>query len=276
MKNLLPDLPPHQQMLTTIAAEKGVSTWLTCDPSWLSGSVLKKSDFRDALCIRYGYPLDGLQLHCVCGGSMTTSHALTCPSGGYPSARHNEVRDIICNVLREVLTDVETEPHLLPLDGEAEFTLRTANTSPAARLDIRARGFWSRQQDAFFDVRVTHPRSSLLSRPEIVGHLRSQEHQKKRAYGQRVNNVERAAFTPLVFSTFGMAGPETQVLFKSLAAMVCEKNVDLHYSIVINQLRTRIAFSLLRWSVTCFRGCRASYVRRRAGSRVAECRRIAP
>ena len=275
-KNLLPDLPPHQQMLTTIAAEKGVSTWLTCDPSWLSGSVLKKSDFRDALCIRYGYPLDGLPLHCVCGGSMTTSHALTCPSGGYPSARHNEVRDIICNVLREVLTDVETELRLLPLDGEAEFTLRTANTSPEARLDIRARGFWSRQQDAFFDVRVTRPRSSLLSRPEIFGHLRSQEHQKKRAYCQRVNNVERAAFTPLVFSTFGMAGPETQVFLKSLAAMVCEKNVDLHYSIVINQLRTRIAFSLLRWSVTCFRGCRASYVRRRAGSLVAKCRRIAP
>ena len=57
----------------------------------------------------------------------------------------------------------------------------------------------------FFDVRVTHPRSSSLSRPEIFGHLRSQEHQKKRAYCQRVNNVERAAFTPLVFSTFGMA-----------------------------------------------------------------------
>ena len=128
-------------MLTTIAAEKGVSTWLTCDPSWLNGSVLNKSDFRDALCIRYGYPLDGLPLHCVCGGSMTTSHALTCPSGGYSSARHNEVRYIICNVLREVLTDVETEPRLLPLDGEAEFTLRTANTSPEARLDTRARGF---------------------------------------------------------------------------------------------------------------------------------------
>ena len=83
---------------------------------------------------------------------MTMSHALTCPSGGYPSARHNEVRDIISNVLREVLTDVETEPRLLPLDGEAEFTLRTANTSPEARLDIWTRGFWLRQQDAFFQV----------------------------------------------------------------------------------------------------------------------------
>ena len=276
MNNLLPDLPPHQQMLVTISAEKGVSTWLTCDLSWLSGSVLEKSDFRDALCILYGYALEGLPLHRVCGGSMTTSHALTCPSDGYPSARHNEVRDIICNVLREVLTDVETDPRLLPLDGEADFTLRTANTSPEALLDIRARCFWSRQQDTFYDVRVTHPISSLLSRPDIFGHLPSPEHRKKRAYCQRVNNVEQAAFKPLVFSTFGMAGPEIQVFLKSLAAMVCEKNIDPNYSIVINQLRARIAFSLLRWSVTCFRGCRASYVRKRAGSLVAECRRIAP
>ena len=67
MANLLPDLPPHQQMLTTIAAKEGVSTRLTCDLSWLGGAVLKKSDFHDALCIRYGYPLDGLPLQRACG-----------------------------------------------------------------------------------------------------------------------------------------------------------------------------------------------------------------
>ena len=57
MANLLPDLPPHQQMLTTIEAE---------ELSWLGSSVLKKSDLCDALHIWYGYPLDALPLQCVC------------------------------------------------------------------------------------------------------------------------------------------------------------------------------------------------------------------
>ena len=47
-------LSPEQRFLLEIASEKGVSTWLTAYPRWQDGSVMKKSDFRDALCIRYG------------------------------------------------------------------------------------------------------------------------------------------------------------------------------------------------------------------------------
>ena len=79
----------------------------------------------------------------------------------------------------------------------------------------------------------------MLSLTEILGHLRSEECQKKCADCQRINNMVRAAFTPLVSSTLGMAGPETQIFSKSLAAMACEKNVDLTISVVIKQLRTR-------------------------------------
>ena len=271
---LLTDLSTRQQQLVAIAGEKGVSSWLTAMPSWAGGTVLKKSDFRDALCIRYGFQLDGIPESCVCGGQMDAHHALTCPTGGYPSARHDEVRDLLAGVMKELLPDVETEPRLQPLQGE---NLKTScNQSQEARLDIRARGFWSRQQDAFFDVRVTDPRPSLLCRSEILSQLRSHEQSKKAMYGERVNNVERAAFTPLVFSTNGMAGPETTIFLKSLAALVIERNSDLHYSVVLGELRCRVTFCLLRWAVTCFRGCRASYTRRKAsGSFAAYCRRLA-
>eukprot|EP00117_Sycon_ciliatum_P026069 scpid64989/ scgid21484/ len=158
-------LSPVQRQLLAVADEKGVSTWLTAQPSWTNRTVLKKSDFRDALCIRYGLPLDGVSDHCVCGKSMTTHHALTCPTGGYPSAHHN-------GVLQEVLPDVEIEPRLLPLQG-GDICAASANRQPEARLDIRARGFWSRQQDAYFDVRVTDLGPSLLYRPEILSHLSS-------------------------------------------------------------------------------------------------------
>ena len=83
-----------------------MSSWLTAEPSFSNGTVLNKSDFKDALCLRYGFSLDGLATACVCGADLTVDHALTCPSGGYPTARHNEVRDLLADVLRSVCADV--------------------------------------------------------------------------------------------------------------------------------------------------------------------------
>ena len=69
--------------------------------------------------------------------------------------RHNEIRDLEAEILQAVCTDVEVEPVLQEVTGEV--LLRGANKTPDARLDIRARGFWAREQSAFFDVRVCHP-----------------------------------------------------------------------------------------------------------------------
>ena len=86
---------------------------------------------------------------CVCGTDMTLDHACTCPCGGYPAARHDEICDVIADVMHDALRDVEVEPQLLPVEDE-ELSGRTTNRSTEARLDIRARGFWTRQQDSFF------------------------------------------------------------------------------------------------------------------------------
>ena len=56
--------------------------------------------------------------------------------------------DLVCH-------DVEVEPVLQEITGE--LLARGANTAPDARLDIHARGFWSRQGSTFVDVRVCHP-----------------------------------------------------------------------------------------------------------------------
>ena len=124
-------VPPKQETLLSTASEKGVSTWLTADPLTSHGTVLNKSDFRDAVCLRYGYELDGLSSRCVCGQEMSHDHALSCPTGGYPSARHNEIRDILADTLQSIAHDVEIEPVLLPFEGE-NLPGRTANRSTAA------------------------------------------------------------------------------------------------------------------------------------------------
>ena len=121
--------------------------------------------------------MDGIPDRCVCGTEMSLDHALSCPCGGYPSAHHNEVRDVLAEAMRSVVHDVEIEPTLLPYEGE-DFDGRTANKSQAAQVDIRARGFWTRQKDAFFDVRLTNPKADLHTVTGIRRQLLDNERQK--------------------------------------------------------------------------------------------------
>ena len=59
--------------------------------------------------------------------------------------------------------NVATEPPLQPLFMES-LTRQSADVELEARLDIKARGFWSRAQNSFFDVRAFHPNApSYLS-----------------------------------------------------------------------------------------------------------------
>ena len=68
-------------------------------------------------------------------------HAMVCPFGGFPTIRHNKVRDLTASLLTEVSYNVQTEPSLQPVTTET-FSLASANTTNDARLDIKTRGFW--------------------------------------------------------------------------------------------------------------------------------------
>ena len=112
---------------------------------------------RDALCLRYGWRPPLLPSHCACSKQFTVEHALSCPQGGFPSIRHNEIRDITADLLSKVCHNVGTEPSLQPMSGE-HLMHRTANREDGARLDVVAEGFWGGdQQRAFFNVRVFNP-----------------------------------------------------------------------------------------------------------------------
>ena len=103
--------------------------------------ALPKSSFRDAHCLHYGLIPPHLPAHCVCGSTFSTEHALSCPCGGLPSIRHNNIRDFTAKLRTEVCPNVEIEPALQPLTGE-RFTSRTAISVDEARDDVRAQGFW--------------------------------------------------------------------------------------------------------------------------------------
>ena len=47
-----------------------------------------------------------------------TAHAFSSPCGGFPSLRHNDIRDITADFLTEVSPSVAVKPVLQPLTGE--------------------------------------------------------------------------------------------------------------------------------------------------------------
>lgn len=130
-------LPSHLQRAIDVSSEKGASSWLSALPIAEHGFALHKGTFRDALCLRYGWHPPHLPSHCVCGNHFSVEHALSCPRGGFPSIRHNEIRDITASLMNEVCHAVGTEPCLQPVNGE-QLHHRTANREEGARLDIVA------------------------------------------------------------------------------------------------------------------------------------------
>ena len=182
---------------------------------------------------------------------------LSCPSGGVTICRHNEVRDLMAHLLTEVCHDVNVEPRLQPLSGET-FTTRSTATEDNSRLDIAASGFWGgRFERAFFDVRVINPFAPSNRTPQMTSCYRRHEREKRRKYDQRVREVEHASFVPLVMSCTGGAGPSATVFLRRLAALSSEKN-HTNYSTVIELLRVRLSFALLRSSIICLRSGRSS------------------
>ena len=95
-----------------LATERCASNWLTRLVLEKQGFFLSKASFRYALCLRYSWPLKNVPSHCVCGEAFSVQHCFSCPTGGIPAIRHNEVRDITAEKLTEVCSNVKDEPNL--------------------------------------------------------------------------------------------------------------------------------------------------------------------
>ena len=171
--------------------------------------------------------------------------------------RHNCLRDTIAEMMDKVCTDVVVEPILLPLTGEV-FANRTANTANEARLDICARNFWQPLGRSFFDIRVLHPGSPTNASKDISQMYVNHENEKKRTYNARVIEVEKATFTPVVFSTSGGMGQEATTVIKALSSKLADKT-NQDYANCISFVRRRLRFALLKTCIISLRGHRGKF-----------------
>ena len=105
----------------------------------------------------------------------------------------------------------------------------------------------------FFDVRVTHPNCPSNVHKPLKQIYHEHETEKKRKYEERVLQSEKGSFVPLVFTTAGGMAPACTQLNKKLAKKISEKRRE-SYASVINHIRTRLRFALLRTVLIALRG----------------------
>uniref|UniRef100_A0A1X7U7Y2 Uncharacterized protein n=1 Tax=Amphimedon queenslandica TaxID=400682 RepID=A0A1X7U7Y2_AMPQE len=158
--------------------ERGASSWLTVLPIKEHGFTLHKGDFRDTLCLRYGWSPPLLLSHCVCGHNFLVEHTLNCKCRDY-------------------------------------FQYKSANSDNNARVDIAATDFWSSHQRSFLDVRVFNPNSSSYINSTLKTCHRRHE-MERRYYKERICNIEHGSFTPFVFFTSGGIGPSANSFYEVL------------------------------------------------------------
>ena len=243
------------QRVITLAAEKGASSWLTCRPIKRHGFALTKGEFRDGIHLRYNWLPPRLPSSCGCGSAFSVSHALSCPTGGFPTLRHNEVRDVTASLLKRVANNVAVEPHLQPVTGE-QFRHRCTIKEDQARLDVAASGIWGgRFERTFIDVRVFNPHAPSNRSIPLATCYAKHEREKRRCYEQRILNVEQSSFVPAVFSSTGGMGKHAKALYNRIASLLADKSGET-YSIVNAWIRCKLSFALLRASVVCLRGSR--------------------
>jgi len=88
-------------------------------PSHVGETILSSAEFRDALMLRYARVPLKLPTSCDgCGESKTfdVNHALDCKNGGLVTARHDEIRDELRDLLAHVFSPsrIRCEPMINP------------------------------------------------------------------------------------------------------------------------------------------------------------------
>ena len=179
-----------------LSQEKGASTWLSVLQLEEYGFAFHKGAFCDALALRYGWSPANAPQNCACGTHFSVEHVLSCPKGGYPSIRHNEIRDLTAAM------SMSTEPHLQPMTGEVMSGL-SANIQDGARLDIAADGFGgSRFEQAFFDVKVFNPYAPSNQKTPLSLHATVAMKKRKRG---NMTNASVKLNMPLSLHLFSLA-----------------------------------------------------------------------
>ena len=82
---------------------------------------------------------------------------------------HNHIKDTVAKIMKKVCFDVQTEPHLIPVEP-GDLTLAHSNKEPNARLDVSGKGIWAPFDRSFVDIRgsTTTDRDKLTANKPVA------------------------------------------------------------------------------------------------------------
>ena len=136
-------------------------------------------------------------------------------------------------------------------------------TTDGARLDMSASGFWGgggggRRFERTFLMYIcfTPTCNRTLSSLPSLYHRHERQTRVRAKYEQRIRDVERSTFCPLIWSTSGLTGPAATRFLKCLADKLSEKTEE-PFCTTRGWLRCRLGFALTRLPVMCLRGSRS-------------------
>ncbi len=243
-----------QKRANEIAQMKGASNWLTSLPIREENYVLNKREFYDAIRMRYRWPYKFIPTTSACGKRFSVDHALSCLKGGFVHQRHDEIRDLFGQTATEILTTWR-------LNQTFSFTLvsnsmrqQTGKTKQDWISVLVASGNVVNEHSSMYGV--FNPFAPSYRNQKLSTAFSANEREKKRAYAERIVNVEHGSFTPLVFTPYGGSSRETEIFIAVLASSIAEKR-KLAVSITTNWLRSNIYFALLRSTILYVRGSRS-------------------
>ena len=214
-------------------------------------NCLSKQEFWDIVKIRYGWSLlSRLPNTCNCGTKYDLQHSLSCKKSGFVSLRHNHLRNLTATLTDQICHDVRIEPHLQTLTGE---TFDSRSTRDEARLDISARGFRTKYQIAFLDVRVFDSNVERYEAKTLQQCYWTNEMEKKRKYNESILQVENGSFIPLAFSINGGMVKEANKCYSRIAKKFVVKR-DEPYSVMMSWIRRKITFSMMKSIIMCICG----------------------
>ena len=183
-------------------------------------------------------------------------HALSCSYGGFPTIRHNEVRNITAHLMSDVCHNVGIEPTIQPItDERLSQHCQHRRWGTCQHQSTGVLGKW--KTACIFWCRVFNPLVHTYRSLPLSTCYRLHEQGKKWAYDVQVKEVEYGCFSPLIFSVSGGMGPIDKVVYKKLALMIATIH-NQPYSQTVNWLHCGLSFSLPRSSIMCLIGSRSS------------------
>ena len=250
-KDLINSLPEEKSVKMKRIFENKCSTWLSIIPTNENFFALSPDEFRDAITLRYNLTPKGLPSICDgCSENLDLCHALNCKKGGLVTARHNELRDLNCDLCSMAgLSHIISEPIVQESNENDDLK--------GLRADWSVRGFWDSQRTALFDVCIFNADACSFRNQSLQTIFQMKKHIKKSKYCQAAE-ARRASFTPIIASCEAIFDNEAEVYFKRLATILSKK-WSSNYSKALCYIRARMQVCIIRSVSLCLRGSRTKW-----------------